>query len=85
MLLGCGLHSYYDFLPYVHFEVFATVSSSVLLTPEINYRLPAISCRRCRCYWRLIIAGVVTGKWQLIFDGVVVTGVMESMKIPDKA
>jgi hypothetical protein len=80
VLLGCCLHSYNDFLPYVLFEVFATVividtGDKLSLTGDklspVSLLL-AINYRRC-CYW------------QLIFDGVVVSGVMESMKIPDKA
>jgi hypothetical protein len=41
--------------------------------------LPAISYRRCRYYWRLIIASVVDTRDKLI------AGVTESMKIRDKA
>jgi hypothetical protein len=55
------------------FVAFGDKLSPVLLL------LPAINCRRFLCYWRLIIAVVgVTGD-QLI------AGIMESMKILNKA
>jgi hypothetical protein len=54
----------------------------LFLTPAINYR-------PCHCYWRKIIASRFY--WCLIIVGVLVTddkliaGVMESMKIKNKA
>jgi hypothetical protein len=53
-------------------DIVATVSSPVSLTPVVNYR-------RCCFYKPLIIAGV------FVIGNKVITGVMESMKIRDKA
>jgi hypothetical protein len=72
------------FLPYFVLKLLKTLilrctQADIRPTDLLPVSLLLASYRRCRCFWQLTIAGVFVNGKKLI------AGVMESMRIRDKA